>query len=1121
MVYCKRRHVTKIYQGTKLSQSSIEFVNLFVRSPGDLIYFLIVIAVSQAAFFMALGQRLRRPQDRSAQRYVLAGAGVVATWVFLMIGALAALLTGQDPASVLPPLERAVTVSTILLLGWAFLTADHAAWPRTSNLVLLTLLAVVIGAYLFTGIEWPAVVSQMGFNQSPYGLAWAVIPTVLAFLGVVLTLAYFRLVADAPLKLLFFAVLVVGFGMTMLEMANGTLTGDYAGPARIAYLAALPIFPAVVYRLVIGRFEEEEAASPAQTSAAPAAVPAFEAPAPFTNAAKERESAQLMRALGIILEGATPGNIPDRIIQSVLQVLQADIGVLLSVQDANYASTSAGRDRVMGRSITGLSINLDNQPTLVNAIERRTQRPLYPDRNIDELRDLYTRFEIEQVGPAYFQPLIKERELLAVLVVGLPYAGRELDDSAQELLKGIGIIAANLLALSRAAVDEQSQLAGAHVTATFDAVQDPAIQAAWQQLQTSLEAAREKIVELNSEVTTLKVELDFERARVAGDLGDTAEELSISQQLLSLSDEEQRLADERDHLSSRLREAEAALAGATATDNETVLKTLVDVLQREIEDLTERRSRLEGQVSELRAGRTLSPSEFVREMVTRLDVENARLEVERDQLGDQVMGAEAQLKALGIEGGLTGLAQLVAQLFEQRSGLQNRAETLQRERDALLTERQWLEDRIASEEARDKQLFVLQTELKNVAEDREAIARQHDRLKSERDELLVKQDSLKEQRARLTAEVASFEQELEEMQAHEQALRAQIEQLTSQRNDLAAERDRLQTAWQALAAEREQRLRTDGEDTPVQPMGEERIGRASRLVDDVSLQRDQLDRELEATRAQLAALEGRLETMRALSTAQGDLVTRIENAEVLSGMIYELNTPLTSIMNYIDLLLSESAGILGEMQRNFLQRVRANGQRLEAMLDDLMRVSVLDSGQFELATQAVDVIATIEDAITGATPQLQERGLSIHLNLDDDVPPLQADPDAIDQIVGQLLTNAYLASPPGSDLFVTARRQSVRFGENGTAREVDSLFLSIEDRGGGIAPEDLPRVFSRKYKAENPLIPGLGDTGVGLSIAKALVEAHGGRLWLETFEQVGSAFNVALPLEPLMYPEGQ
>ncbi len=76
--------------------------------------------------------------------------------------------------------------------------------------------------------------------------------------------------------------------------------------------------------------------------------------------------------------------------------------------------------------MTSLSINLDEQPTLVNAIERRQQRPLYPDRNVEELNDLYSRLDIEPMGPTYFQPLVNDNELLAVLVIGMPYSGREL-----------------------------------------------------------------------------------------------------------------------------------------------------------------------------------------------------------------------------------------------------------------------------------------------------------------------------------------------------------------------------------------------------------------------------------------------------------------------------------------------------------------------------------------------------------------------------------------------------------------------------------------------------------------------------------------------------------------------
>jgi two-component system sensor histidine kinase VicK len=78
------------------------------------------------------------------------------------------------------------------------------------------------------------------------------------------------------------------------------------------------------------------------------------------------------------------------------------------------------------------------------------------------------------------------------------------------------------------------------------------------------------------------------------------------------------------------------------------------------------------------------------------------------------------------------------------------------------------------------------------------------------------------------------------------------------------------------------------------------------------------------------------------------------------------------------------------------------------------------------------------------------------------------------------------------------------------------VHITVEDRGGGVLPEDEARVFTRRYQAENPLIPGLGDTGVGLSIAKTLAEAHNGRLWLESHQGVGSTLHAVLPLNDEM-----
>lgn len=219
-----------------------------------------------------------------------------------------------------------------------------------------------------------------------------------------------------------------------------------------------------------------------------------------------------------------------------------------------------------------------------------------------------------------------------------------------------------------------------------------------------------------------------------------------------------------------------------------------------------------------------------------------------------------------------------------------------------------------------------------------------------------------------------------------------------------------------------------------------------------------------------------------------------DNPELLLGMLQELRTPMTSIVGYVELMLNKSAGILGEMQRKFLQRVSANITRLTSMIDNLIRVTFLDAGRFTLSHQPVDVIEVIENSLTSAANQLREKGLTVTLNLEDDLPPVIGNRHSISQIVGQLLTNAYLASPQSRYHGDGKALCTVSFDVFPKWRGLNAVFVSIEDQGEGISAEDQSRVLARKYRA-NPLIQGLGDTGVGLAVARALIEAHGGSIW--------------------------
>jgi signal transduction histidine kinase len=234
-------------------------------------------------------------------------------------------------------------------------------------------------------------------------------------------------------------------------------------------------------------------------------------------------------------------------------------------------------------------------------------------------------------------------------------------------------------------------------------------------------------------------------------------------------------------------------------------------------------------------------------------------------------------------------------------------------------------------------------------------------------------------------------------------------------------------------------------------------------------------------------------------------------AEMLTSLIHELRTPMTSINGYTDLLIGEAVGILGETQRQFLLRVKANIERMGGLLDDLVKVVSIDAGDEGLSPEAVNFSNIMESAIMSLSAQFSERELAVQLEMPDELPPVYADRDSIFQVVQHLLNNACQCSRQGSEVVVRAELEEHDDQIEGLP---DYLLVSVTDTGGGVTPEDQRRVFQRLYRADNPLISGLGETGVGMSIAKALVEAHGGRIWVETEMGVGSTFSFILPLSP-------
>jgi len=270
-----------------------------------------------------------------------------------------------------------------------------------------------------------------------------------------------------------------------------------------------------------------------------------------------------------------------------------------------------------------------------------------------------------------------------------------------------------------------------------------------------------------------------------------------------------------------------------------------------------------------------------------------------------------------------------------------------------------------------------------------------------------------------------------------------------------------------------------------------------------------LDLDNQTLRAELTRLPGGAESPAALAVMLYPEEESVVQSDMVLSLIQELRTPMTSITGYTDLLLGESVGILGETQRQFIRRVKANIERMGGLLEDLVKVSAMDAGQFSLSPEPVDLINVIESAIMSLSAQFGERKLAVQMDMPSELPPVHADRDSLYQIVLHLLSNACQCSEPGSNILVRARLEEYDDQVSGMP---DYLLVSVTDTGGGIAPQDYRRVFQRLYRADNPLIAGLGETGVGLSIAKALVEANGGRIWVESEMGVGSTLSFILPL---------
>jgi signal transduction histidine kinase len=230
-----------------------------------------------------------------------------------------------------------------------------------------------------------------------------------------------------------------------------------------------------------------------------------------------------------------------------------------------------------------------------------------------------------------------------------------------------------------------------------------------------------------------------------------------------------------------------------------------------------------------------------------------------------------------------------------------------------------------------------------------------------------------------------------------------------------------------------------------------------------------------------------------------------ERKRIVADIAHELRTPLTVIEGTV---IGIQDGVF-KSDNEHLDVIKEQISLLARLTGDLRDLSLAESGQLKLAFAPTDLADLVHRKALQFEVQVKEKGIKLNTDLPGDLPKADIDPTRIEQVLGNLVTNAIRHTPMGGNITI-----SLKEVKQDTENKISapSLVLSVADTGEGIALENLPHIFERFYRIEKSRARSEGGSGLGLAIVKQMVQAHGGRVWVESISGKGSTFYVALPL---------
>ncbi len=1059
-----------------------------------MLFFLLVIACSQGSLFLAFGHRSRFPLEHSTRRYVIATAALVIVWLVMLGAAVVALYAELDANRFMPPLERLAHALTLLLLGWAFLSADFILWRSRSNLFIFGCVFLLTLLFINTGRSWLLEYEAgLAFNASEYAPMWSAVTGCLAAALLLLTALNTRHIIDAPLKALLFLLFAAGNAWELWQIAQGQAAGNYQGAARLAYAAGLVLLPVIIHRLAISLLEnslvEVVLAASQQAAAVPAEAPGGTDISPrdgLSLSSPMHDSPRLIAAIGVMMENENRADAPERVIQAVQSALAAELCLLLRLPNDNTADVVAGWDASTQKSLADAVLDLSEQPTLLAAAKRGDMTTLLPDHHTDELHDLFRRIGVDGLSSMLVQPVLAHGELVGVLLVGPPARKADLNEADRALLAEIAAVAGFLL--SGQATDGQKPQPDAAPPADdssdrplADAPARDVMLALRRELSAGLADSAERIARLRLQIGGLEKQLGDEQRRLLDRLAKSDMDANAALELHLAFREQSMLLSACEASASDLLDAEAALRVLNGSD--TLEQSTHEYLHKQYNRRLNTRDRLRRQISALMVLRRSTPGDALATILQQLKDEHDQLELQRDQQRRRQESIAQRLETLGISDISAIMLPALVHLHAERLAF-----------GKLLTD---ADARFASMQAEHQSLLnagggdaqELEAQLKQLSADHEALLESREALRREQQNILAQTEAAEAAGSALENDKQMLETTLAEEKTRQKEAQNQIQTLLEERANLLAIRDQL-TAKVAELLEDEAAREPDAQMQSELETLRESVARLSQQREDLAL--DLSDARLELVHApEPPALSAR-------------------TSAALLSLLQDLHAPIGSARSYVDLLLAESIGILGAAQLQMLRLASAEIVVIADLLAELQRTASSDADRSEL-WDGIEIAAIIEEVIADTSARIAEKNLLVELSLDADLPPLDANCLGVKHMLTLLMANACEVSPPGAQVLVSASKSDIHL--NDSTGTIDALEIRVHDSGGGISSGDLPRIFARTYRAHYPAIPGFGDNGVGITVARAIARAHEGDIWVTSEKGKGSTFHLALPLQ--------